>query len=152
MMISLVNIRDSMASRLKSGFADWKVHFDNVERPHAPYFYVELSPRAKSLDDVYSERRIAVNIAAILPQNRAGRVSRKDLFDVADKLDSLIRPVFKVEDRVITITEANTVIVDDILHYYFELNFADAVEKDDGELAMELELNLMMKGMSANGK
>ena len=60
--------------------------------------------------------------------------------------------MFKVEDRAITIAEANSVIVDDILHYYFELNFVDAVEKDDGELAMELELNLMMKGMNANGE
>ena len=152
MMISLVNIRDSMASLLKSGFADWKVHFDNVERPCAPYFYIELSPRAKSLDDVYSERRIAVNIAAILPQNRAGRVSRKDLFDVADKLDGLIRPVFKVEDRVITITEANSVIVDDILHYYFELNFVDAVEVAPVDKMEELEFDLTMKGMNVNGE
>lgn len=152
MMISLVNIRDSMASLLKSGFADWKVHFDNVERPCAPYFYIELSPRAKSLDDVYSERRIAVNIAVILPQNRAGRVSRKDLFDVADKLDGLIRPVFKVEDRAITIAEANSVIVDDILHYYFELNFVDAVEVAPVDKMEELEFDLTMKGMNVNGE
>ena len=152
MMISLLDIRDSMASLLKSGFADWKVHFDNVERPCAPYFYIELSPRAKSLDDVYSERRIAVNIAAILPQNRAGRVSRKDLFDVADKLDGLIRPVFKVEDRAITITEANSVIVDDILHYYFELNFVDAVEVAPVDKMEELEFDLTMKGMNVNGE
>ena len=52
MMISLLDIRDAMAALLKSAYPDWKVHFDNVERPHAPYFYVELDQRTRSVDDV----------------------------------------------------------------------------------------------------
>ena len=38
MMISLLDIREALAALLKSAYPDWKVHFDNVERPHAPYF------------------------------------------------------------------------------------------------------------------
>ena len=67
MMISLLDIRDAMAALLKSAYPDWKVHFDNVERPHAPYFYVELDQRTRSVDDVFSERSIAVVITAVLP-------------------------------------------------------------------------------------
>ena len=152
MMISLVNIRDSLATLLKSGFEGWKVHFDNVEKPQAPYFYVEMAARAKSLDEAYSERRVSLTVSAILPLNKAGRVSRKELFEIADKLDGLIRPVFRVNDRAITVLEANHVIVDDILHYYFELEFVDAVERPHVDMMEELTFDLTMKGMKTNGE
>lgn len=157
MMISLVDIRDSLATLLKSGFDGWKVHFDNVEKPQAPYFYIEMTARAKSLDEAYSQRRISMTIAAIMPQNKAGRVSRKDLFEVCDKLDGLIRPVFQVKDRAITVLDANSVIVDDILHYYFELEFVDAAARPHvdtmEELDMDLTMNdLTMKGMKLDGE
>lgn len=152
MMISLVNIRDSLATLLKSGFEGWKVHFDNVEKPQAPYFYVEMAARAKSLDEAYSERRVSLTVSAILPLNKAGRVSRKELFEIADKLDGLIRPVFRVNDRAITVLEANHVIVDDILHYYFELEFVDAVERPYVDMMEELTFDLTMKGMKTNGE
>ena len=152
MMISLINIRDSLATLLKSGFEGWKVHFDNVEKPQAPYFYVEMAARAKSLDEAYSERRVSLTVSAILPLNKAGRVSRKELFEIADKLDGLIRPVFRVQDRAITVLEANHVIVDDILHYYFELEFVDAVERPYVDMMEELTFDLTMKGMKTNGE
>ena len=152
MMISLVNIRDSLATLLKSGFEGWKVHFDNVEKPQAPYFYVEMAARAKSLDEAYSERRVSLTVSAILPLNKAGRVSRKELFEIADKLDGFIRPVFRVNDRAITVLEANHVIVDDILHYYFELEFVDAVERPHVDMMEELTFDLTMKGMKTNGE
>ncbi len=157
MMVSLVSIRDSLATLLKSGFDGWKVHFDNVERPQAPYFYVEMAARAKSLDEAYSERRVSLTVSAILPQNKAGRVSRKELFEIADKLDGLIRPVFKVQDRAITVLDANYVIVDDILHYYFELEFVDAAERPHIDTMEELDIDLSLKdliteGMNINGE
>ena len=152
MMISLVNIRDSLATLLKSGFEGWKVHFDNVEKPQAPYFYVEMAARAKSLDEAYSERRVSLTVSAILPLNKAGRVSRKELFEIADKLDGLIRPVFRVNDRAITVLEENHVIVDDILYYYFELEFVDAVERPHVDMMEELTFDLTMKGMKTNGE
>ncbi len=152
MMVSLVNIRDSLATLLKSGFNGWKVHFDNVEKPQAPYFYVEMAARAKSLDEAYSTRRVSLTVSAVLPTNKAGRVSRKELFEIADKLDGLIRPVFRVRDRAITVLDANYVIVDDILHYYFELEFVDAVERPHVDMMEELTFDLNMKGMKLNGE
>ncbi len=152
MMVSLVNIRDSLATLLKSGFNGWKVHFDNVEKPQAPYFYVEMAARAKSLDEAYSTRRVSLTVSAVLPTNKAGRVSRKELFEIADKLDGLIRPVFRVQDRAITVLDANYVIVDDILHYYFELEFVDAVERPHVDMMEELTFDLNMEGMKLNGE
>ncbi len=152
MMVSLVNIRDSLATLLKSGFNGWKVHFDNVEKPQAPYFYVEMAARAKSLDEAYSTRRVSLTVSAILPTNKAGRVSRKELFEIADKLDGLIRPVFRVQDRAITVLDANYVIVDDVLHYYFELEFVDAVERPHVDMMEELTFDLNMEGMKLNGE
>ena len=152
MMISLLDIRDAMAALLKSAYPDWKVHFDNVERPHAPYFYVELDQRTRSVDDVCSERSIAVVISAVLPLNRAGRVSRRELFEIADRLDGIIRPVFRVRNRAITVLDGRSTSVDDILHYYFDLNFVDAVEVAPVDKMEELEFDLTMKGMKINGE
>lgn len=152
MMISLLDIREAVAALLKSAYPAWKVHFDNVERPCAPYFYVELDQRTRSVDDVYSERSISVVISAVLPQNRAGRVSRKELFVLADKLDGLMRPVFRVRDRAITVLGGRSTIVDDILHYYFDLNFVDAVEVATVDKMEELEFDLTMKGMNVYGE
>lgn len=152
MMISLLDIREALAALLKSAYPDWKVHFDNVERPHAPYFYVELDQRTRSVDDVCSERSIAVVISAVLPLNRAGRVSRRELFEIADRLDSIIRPVFRVRNRVITVLDGRSTIVDDILHYYFDLNFVDAVEVAPVDKMEDLEFDLTMKGMKINGE
>lgn len=147
MMISLVDIRDSLASLLRAGFPKWKVHFDNVERAEAPYFYVELTPRATSLDEAYSQRKISVVISALAKQNGAGRVSRKELFEITDKLDGLIRPVFYVKDRAITIMDANSTIVDDILHYYFDLDFVDAAERPHVDTMEELDIDMTMTGL-----
>lgn len=142
MMIKLADIREAMAGLLKSVFSGWKVHFDDVERPHAPYFYVELEQRTKSFDEVYSERSISVVISAMLPQDRAGRVSRSELLDVLETLDELIRPVFYVKNRAITVLDGRSVIVDDILHYYFDLNFVDAVKRKPHDRMEELEITL----------
>ena len=152
MMISLLDIQEALAALLKSAYPDWKVHFDNVERPCAPYFYAELDQLTRSVDDVCSERSIAVVISAVLPLNRAGRVSRRELFEIADRLDGIIRPVFRVRNRAITVLDGRSTIVDDILHYYFDLNFVDAVEVAPVDKMEELEFDLTMKGMKINGE
>lgn len=149
MMLTLRNIRDALAIILKSKYPTYKVHFDNVELSDAPYFYVEMYPHATSLDDVYSDRRIGIDIQLVLAEDACGRIHRADLYDAADALDALIRPVLQIGDRYITIQDTETTFVDEVLHYIFELSFTDAfTDAEVGGIQYELmqELNLNLKG------
>lgn len=144
-MITLREIKAAIVNVLKTKYPECKVHFDNVEKSDAPYFYVEFMPTATTVDDLFSDRLIQVDITYIHPKNAMGRVSRTAVFEVADALDKVFRPVLAVKDRHITILDAEMTIVDDILHYIFNLDFRDNFE-DAGriqyELAQHLELEI----------
>lgn len=144
-MMTLRDIKAAIVAVLNQNFKDYKVHFDNVEKSDAPYFYVEFMPTATTVDPLFTDRLIQVDITYIHPEDAMGRVSRSAVFDVADKLDRVIRPVLAVKDRHITILDAETTFVDDILHYIFNLDFRDNFEDAAGiqyELAQHLALEL----------
>lgn len=126
-LISLRNIKAAVTDKLKTKYPNCKVHFDNVEKSDAPYFYVEFTTSIHTtLDEVYHDRTIQVDVTYIHPKDAKGRVNRTDVFDVADALDLLFRPYLYVKDRFITILSAETTMVDDVLHYIFDLQFTDA--------------------------
>lgn len=144
-MITLREIKAAIVNVLKTKYPECRVHFDNVEKSDAPYFYVEFMPTATTVDDLFSDRLIQVDITYIHPKDAMGRVSRTAVFEVADALDKVFRPVLAVKDRHITILDAEMTIVDDILHYIFNLDFRDNFD-DAGrikyELAQHLELEI----------
>ena len=144
-MITLREIKAAIVNVLKTKYPECRVHFDNVEKSDAPYFYVEFMPTAMTVDDLFSDRLIQVDITYIHPKDAMGRVSRTAVFEVADALDKVFRPVLTVKDRHITILDAEMTIVDDILHYIFNLDFRDNFD-DAGriqyELAQHLELEI----------
>lgn len=145
-MIRLLDIKKSLAALLKSKF-DYKVHFDNVEKSSEPYFYIEMMPRQKTVDEILTDKSIQIDIMLVLLPDEYGRIKRSILYDTADTLDSLIRPVFHIKDRCITILESQTRFVDEILHYIFNLDFADGMTDEESsaimyDLMQTLELNL----------
>lgn len=141
-MITAKELRAAIASLLKKNFPAYKVHFDNVERANSSYFYVWLSPRSKTIDRVYYDRTIDIDIQLVLLKDCKGRVKRSLLYDAIDKLDVALRPVLQIGDRFITISSTNSVIVDEILHYEFSLDFTDALPGEEVvELMQELYLN-----------
>lgn len=150
-MITLREIKAGITAVLKKNFQTYKVHFDNIEKSDAPYFYVELMPTATTVDDVYSDRLIQVDITYIHPQDSMGRVSRTAVYDVADTLDRVFRPVLAIKDRHITILDAEMTIVDDILHYIFNLDFRDAwTDEEAGRVQYELMQSLQLQ-VQVNG-
>ena len=145
-MISLRSIKKAFTALLKQNYPKYAVHFDNVEKRDAPYFYVEMQPLIRTVDRVYSERTIQVDITFVPDEDRYGRVDRAVLYDIADTLDGCIRPVFYVEDRAITIMDGEITIHDDILHYIFNLEFADYREAKRLTDDLMEELQLTIKG------
>lgn len=145
-MITYRSLKARLTAILKEIFPGYKVHFDNVEKSDAPYFYVEMTPLKNKTfdgDGIYHDRAIDIDIQLILPEDRHGRVDRIVLYDDSLELDKAIRPVLQIEDRFITIDEADIKVHDDILHYMFTLAFTDAeMDQLEYELMQELTLNI----------
>lgn len=142
-MITLRTLKEAITTLLKTKYPDMKVHFDNVQKKDAPYFYVEMQPLADTVDDTYTDRTIQIDITAVLAEDEFGNIKRVELYDIADTLDAAIRPVLLVDDRAITVLHAEETIHDDVLHYIFNLDFTDAFEhKETYELMNEIILNL----------
>ena len=47
-MITYRSLKKTLTALLKNKFPNCKVHFDNVEKSDAPYFYVEMQPYTSS--------------------------------------------------------------------------------------------------------
>lgn len=147
-MISLRSIKAVITDKLKTKYPNCKVYFDNVEKSNTPYFYVEFTTSIhQTIDEIYSDRTIQVDVTYIHPKDSKGRVDRSAVFDVGDAMDTLFRPVLQVGDRYITILSAETAMIDDVLHYIFDLQFTDAWTDEEvgyvrGELMQSLGLQL----------
>ena len=145
-MITYRSLKARLTAILKETFPGYKVHFDNVEKSDAPYFYVEMTPLKNKTfdgDGIYHDRAIDIDIQLILPEDRHGRVDRIVLYDNSLELDKAIRPVLQIEDRAITIDEVDIKVHDDILHYMFTLAFTDA-EMDQLEYELMQELTFII--------
>ncbi|MBM6824791.1 phage tail terminator family protein [Veillonella magna] len=153
-MLSLRDIQRALVTTLSK--CKYDVSFDEVIQADRPFFYIDLSIRSKSFDDVYFDRYIQVDIM-FTPQKKNGRIQTKELYLMADELEKLIRPIFFVEDRAITVMDVEQTIVDGILHYIFDLDFTDAFTDEEQEhiqyeLMGELEVHMNYVGGNANGK
>ena len=130
-MITLADIRKAITTALKSKFQNIKVFFDDVEN--------------STDDDIYTNKIIKIDIDYVLALDENKKIDRRKLQDSISKIDILFRPVFKVKDRAFTILETSTTIVDDILHFSFELNFVDCLSDEEfGGIKYELMKHLEM--------
>lgn len=152
-MITLRSIKKAIIVVLQAKYPDYEVYFDNIEKSKKPYFYVEMSPTVRTWDRTISERTIQVDVQFIPLLDQYGRADRTMLYDVADSLEVIFRPVFQIEDRYITVLEAETTFFDEILHYIFNLDFADAFTNEEiGGIQYELmqQLGLELNGQELN--
>ena len=139
-MITLADIRKAITTALKSKFQNIKVFFDDVENSTDDYFYIEFTPKSKTIDDI-----IKIDIDYVLALDENKKIDRRKLQDSISKIDILFRPIFKVKDRTFTVLETSTTIVDEILHFSFELDFVDCLSDDEFDgIKYELMQNLEM--------
>ncbi len=145
-MITLADIRKAITTALKCKFKNIKVFFDDVENSADDYFYIEFTPKLKTIDDIYTNKIIKIDIDYVLALDENKKIDRRKLQDSISKIDILFRPIFKVKDRTFTVLETSTTIVDEILHFSFELDFVDCLNDDEFEgINYELMQNLEMK-------
>ena len=96
-------------------------------------------------DDIYTNKIIKIDIDYVLALDENKKIDRRKLQDSISKIDILFRPIFKVKDRTFTVLETSTTIVDEILHFSFELDFVDCLSDDEFDgIEYELMQNLEM--------
>lgn len=142
-MIPMKEIRAALVDLLrnKAGFS-YEVHFDHNRESSKSYFYIEISSRRKTVDPVYYDRSLSIDIQLRPLPDKFTRISKSELYDAEDKLDKTIRPVIRILDRFITVQDVNSRIVDGILHYQFNLNFTDYLPVKVAPFMENLDLNL----------
>ena len=142
-MIEMKDIRAALVNLLKNKAGlGYEVHFDNVKEASKSYVYITITSKRTTRDRVYYDRVLTVDIQLRLLPDKFIRTHRNELYDAADKLDKTIRPVIQIFDRFITVQEVRNRIVDDILHYEFELDFTDYLPEEQLPFMENLEANM----------
>ena len=139
-MIASVDIRSALSDLLKRNFP-YAVYFTNNADAKQGYFHVDIAPKKRTVDRVIYEREIDVIMELVLPPDARGRIDRTKLYEAVDTLDAVLMPVLTIGDRHITVQETSSRIVDEVLHYSFTLDFADAMPDEEYELMEELAIN-----------
>mgnify|MGYP000892461202 CR=1 FL=1 len=135
-MIASVDIRSALSALLKKHFPH-AVYFTNNADSQKGYFHVEIAPKKRMVDPTIYERALDISIELVLPSDARGRIDRTKLYEAVDTL----MPVLVIGDRHITVQETSSRIVDEVLHYSFTLDFADAMPGEEYELMEELAIN-----------
>lgn len=145
-MITNLELRKALVDFLrKQTGLTYEVHFNRNEDSKESYFYVEFSEDRTTVDSVYYEREIDVQVSLVLRPDKFDRVDLNILRNAADSLANTLRPIFYVEDRCITIHDTHSRIVDGILHFDFKLEFADYLPEPECEEMDELEIDFSYK-------
>ena len=139
-MIPSLDIRSALSDLLKRHFP-YAVYFTNNADSQKGYFHVEIAPKKRMVDPTIYERSLDISIELVLPPDARGRIDRTKLYEAVDTLDAALMPVLVIGDRHITVQETSSRIVDEVLHYSFSLDFADAMPGEEYELMEELAIN-----------
>lgn len=139
-MIPSLDIRSALSALLKKHFP-YAVYFTNNADSQKGYFHVTITPKTRTVDRVIYERSLDIELELVLPPDARGRIDRTKLYEAVDTLDAALMPVLTIGDRHITVQETSSRIVDEVLHYSFTLDFADAMPGEEFELMEELAIN-----------
>lgn len=145
-MITNVELRKALVDYLrKQTGLTYEVHFNRVEESAESYFFVEFSEKRTTVDSVYYDRVIDVEVSLVLKPDEFDKVNLNILRNAADSLANTLKPIFYVQDRFITVHETHSRIVDRILHFDFKLEFTDYLPEPEGEEMDTLEIDFSYK-------
>lgn len=142
-----ISIKNSLIALLKGLYPAFDVFTEEISKTDEDepkediedYFFLDIIPAAnQTLSEYHTRRSVLIDIAA-----HARKESNAEYLCMADSIDRKIRPVFRFEDRAITIADASTNVVDGVLHYTFTLTFTDSIQEPEAPPFMaELETTI----------
>ena len=139
-MIPSIDIRNALSDLLKRHFP-YTIYFTNNANTKQGYFHIKIAPKKHMIDPTIYERALDIALSLVLLPDARGRIDRTKLYEAVDTLDAALMPVLTIGDRHITVQETSSRIVDEVLHYSFTLDFADAMPGEEYELMEELAIN-----------
>ena len=144
-MVTYKDLRIAIVSLIRQAVTQpLDIHFNHVDKSNKSYVFVEVIASKVSLDAVYYQRIIDIDLQFVMIPPNDITIKRNDLMVIAETLDQILQSSFKVSDRYLTVINSNFHIFDEILHYEFTLNFTDAIDRSmnggsEVELMAELE-------------
>lgn len=147
-MVTYKDLRIAIVSLIRQAVTQpLDIHFNHVDKSNKSYVFVEVIASKVSLDAVYYQRTIDIDLQFVMIPPNDITIKRNDLMVIAETLDQILQSSFKVSDRYLTVINSNFHIFDEILHYEFTLNFTDAIDRSmnggsEVELMAELECKL----------
>lgn len=133
-MIRTVEIREALAQILEQTGIEY-ITGEDLEQQRdydaasesagkdRPILQVMVEPQGSTtLSSGYLwEKSVLVDIAYLCGLD----TTRRDIQNVLDEIDGIIRPFIKVRDRCFTIQNAGCSITDNVGHYVFHISFVD---------------------------
>lgn len=143
-----LSIKNSLIDLLKSIYPAFDVLGEEISKTDdedsgfdfVDYFFIDIIPVSNvTVNEYHTERSLVIDIAGHIEAEK-----NEEYLIMADAIDAVIRPVFRFEDRAITIAETSSKIVDRVLHVTFPIVFIDTKEIESSDPLME-ELDISLK-------
>ncbi len=141
----IIQIKDAVTALLKGLDPGVDVFYEEIkgtEEKHGldtpeTYYFVDIIPSGnQTVDKFFTDMGVLVDVAY-----HEKRESNTAYLIKGAEIDAKFRPVFSFGDRHITINDAETKIVDHVLHYIFTIGFRHAWEQTtEFEMMGELEV------------
>lgn len=141
-MLTLKQIDRAIAGILAAHFEDIEIQSNDVQEGFKrPSFFVVLDNIGTDTRQHYLVRTMTARIY-YFPTDRYNYSI--EVLEMQDKLNNLFNLNFVVEDRVITISETRSQIVDRVLEFEFDFEYHDFIKPDDDgkDLMQELVLDV----------
>lgn len=143
--MKLIDIKKAINSVMRDNFPDHKLYADDIrEGFKRPCFFIELLPVARDNEGGgFYSRRVSVVINYFSKKG-----TDLENIKMQDRLEQIFSQALKIKDRVITINSTNGYITDSVLHFSFNIDYLDSIDKTEqygydpyAELMQELEIN-----------
>ena len=148
-MITAKDFRAAFVDLIKNkAHIPYDIYFNSVNKSDTSYVWVNFVKATKtSWDIAYFQWNISVDIQVVPVSNEYTDVKYTELWDISDSLTQAIMPYIQIKDRFITVQDFDSQIIDDVLHYEFDMNFTDYVpsaeyEESEYDFMKDLEMEL----------
>lgn len=135
-----VSIKRNLIKLIKEIYPSFDIFAEEINKTeNEDYFFIEIIPISNiTVSKYHTDRNLLISITG-----HTKSYKNEDYFYMIANIDNAIRPVFRFDDRAITVNRADGKIVDRCMMYTFDISFRDnnfsAKNQDD------LDLELMEK-------
>lgn len=137
-----VSIKRSLIGLLKKIYPSFDVFAEEISNTeNADYFFVEIVPVSNiTISKYHTDKTVFISITGHIKSEK-----NEDYLIMIDKVDNAIRPVFRFDDRAITINRMNAKIVERSMLYTFDIAFRDKNFNTDNLSDLELMEEIYIK-------